>query len=457
MCLLRGKSEGTGHFFKGLLVPSRRKWKTSGKGVLEVQIKRCFSSFLLLSFLIISLLLGCGAGPGKPGPKEGTEPGSGKGGTSIDTDGGERDLKWWYFDRKGRLISRRDPENIPPAPFRPWTQQIRITGFCQIGELVIAVVNTQGLYHITPPELSKNEETARGPVPLPMWQLYRKTDYFGQYTAGPPMAYKDRIIVHLYRDSVLRSPAKENSENESYTSHSILSLDPGKGEISSLFSTSPFRTGAQQSLLSDLGHCVDILPAEGAWISAWKNITPEEIVFKYRSIDPSTGKLIRLTREQYREVVRPTPLKAESTPVLVLSLFESWNKARLSEEEDNVIYDIELYKPNEEGPRVFRSGEESLLLKGEGRIVKIPMLLRKGMGSGKDGKTTETEILGLFPDNTLRILSNGKEKLIHLPNPGPERAYTQFWAIGSSLMIAWERVRFTETAEAGVLEVQFEP
>lgn len=494
MCLLREKGEGPGHFFKSLLVPHIRK----------------LISFFLVSVILVFQLgssIACSPENRPRGEKAGIlraaestdketsqEKGTPKNGASgrgsegsgtkehptaadqssatdqsavTDRPMEERgDQKWWYFDGKGRLISRRDPVNIPPSPFRPWTRQVRITGFCQTGEEVIAVVNTQGWYRITPSK--KGGEKKGNTIPFPMWRLYREPGNFGEYTAGAPLVHKDKVVVHLYRDTVLSFTTEENPETsfEDDASQgtisrgtasrqtpgntpSIVAIRPEEGEVFPLLLTPPFKESPQKKLLLHIGHCVDLLYQENEWISAWKKITPKEIVFQYRSLDPATGGVTRLSKEQYREAAHPHPLESIATPKLVSTLFEEWKQKQSPgmRKEDPVIYDITLHTSGPKGPYLFRYGDESLLLTGEGRIIKIPMLLRQEKGQAE-------EILGLFPDNTVHCISNTKKRVLPLPDPGRERKYTHLWATRTSLMIAWERVRFTETAEAGVLEIE---
>lgn len=361
-------------------------------------------SLLFIVFILVVFFAGCSGRIPKGG--RGTAPTVTAGG-SPDTDR-PHSSGWYYFSDKG-IHAARSPSDIPPRPFTPWTEAVRVADMASIGGIPSLLINRIGV-------MSGASEAAKA-------TLRADASILPSVTAGGFIQFDGMTGIRIYRNSFFAEGSK-----------------PGDNPFLLRYSpdTQPF-TGWMRPAdmgISDGAQCVSLDRIGSMWYAAFKVENKGRVEFTYLEFEnfpevdrdnPDLSGIRKIDADSYRTAITPFPYSG--IPERIASL--------LSGIAPDASIQLHVYSVARQTVQVW---------------------IREGAGAALEGKaiTSGEKTAILFPDGTFYLdigNSPGKPLVLRLPSLSAGYVYTYFIISGNTLISAWEEQRFFETGRAGLLEI----
>jgi hypothetical protein len=320
----------------------------------------------------------------------------------------------WYVLDAGRFAPLAGgPLPSAPAPaMLPWTAQERVAGFARLGAAVYAAVNGQGVAAVT-----VDGDGARFDY------LYDKAVFRGR-TFKTLIAEGGALLCHVYKDALFDVPGGDAA------APNLVRMRPGAQGFEMDF----VRTSLQAAEPGWQPVSVVRVRADQAavlYLIEWKRAAADTVEFAYTSLDLSTGREARITREEFRAAYRAEALDGFAPrPGSAADLLVS----RIAAETPAGQY-LHVEVEGSGGPRHF---------------VRLPA------GGGESALTvTVVEVggdaLALVPDGALLRARGGVVSSARMPALPQGYVYTGFAALGDTIVASWEQADFFKVGRAGLV------
>lgn len=334
----------------------------------------------------------------------------------------------WVAFVDGRPLSVKSPTSVK-APFEPWTVQTHASGIVRIASTIYVALNGWGVVTLA-------EVSAPGDSP-PVFRLYEDRDRFGERTINGFYAAKDGLILHLYRNTVFKTPDPRS------TPISYVRFDPSVGRLEPV--VLPLNREGWEAIEV-------VRTSKGRWAITWKKTEGDKVSFRYTLYDPAGGGSRAIDRKAFLSTYEFIDIAEAPEGLQAISA-----AAREGSSGKTVIH---LLVRNESGGRVkrYRSGSAQLLESGDADLKTIPIVRTEGaylalLSGGRivrypvaDTSSVETSASSRAPTETLM-----------LPALPEGYAYTNLWTNGKLFVVSWEQQRFADVGAAGLLITELPP
>jgi len=341
--------------------------------------------------------------------KDGREPGStAEPGESLPKTDGLHRSGWYYFSDRG-IHAAQSPSAIPPRPFVPWTEAVRVADMANVEGKPSFLINRLGVMS--------------GPSETEAATLNSDSPILQSVTLGGFTQFDGKTGIRVYRNSFFSEGSKAGD------SPFLLHFAGGSERFS------PWLKPADMGISAG-AQCVSLDRIGSMWYAAFKTEIKGRVDFAYLEFEgfPSPGPdgadlsgIRKIDADSYRTAVTPFPYSG--IPERIAGL--------LSGIAPDIPVQLHVYS-------VVRQ--------------TVQVWIREGTGPALEGKaiTSGEKTAILFPDGTFYLdMGNGSDKplVLRLPALSPGYVYTWFILSGNTLISAWEEQRFFETGRAGLLEI----
>lgn len=309
---------------------------------------------------------------------------------------------WYYLSEQG-IHAVATPSEIPPRPFVPWTEAVRVTDTAVLRDGPAFLINRLGI--MTPGSEYLSPVLATDP------------SHFSGQTAAGFVLTGTHTAVHSYRNSFFSDTATKAPDTYLVRYEPLTTAFSPLSRISNL----GLPPGAQCSALDF---------TEDRWYGAFKIAKDNGVEFQYRTFsgmppeqDSDPAGITSITAAEYRNAAAPRPFS--SLPEQILTL--------LSRIPEDIALSIKLYPS--------QKGTTATYVRGSSDQYRSGYALCTGSSAAV-----------LFSDGTLYIQQE-TIRIFKLPVLTPGYRYTGFLLSGRVLLAAWEEQRFFETGRAGILEI----
>lgn len=309
---------------------------------------------------------------------------------------------WYYLSEQG-IHAVASPDEIPPRPFVPWTEAVRVTDTAVLRDGPAFLINRLGI--MTP--------GSEHLIPV----LATDPSYFNGQTAAGFVLTGTHTAVHTYRNTFFAHMTTKAPDTYLVRYEPLTTAYSQLSRISNL----ALPAGTQCSAL-DL--------VEERWYGAFKTEKDSRVEFQYRSFsvmppehDSDPAGMIPISAAEYRQAVTPRPLSELPEEILAL----------LSRIPEDISLSIKLYPS--------KKGTTTTYVRGNGDQYRNGYALNNGSSAAV-----------LFSDGTFYIRQT-TTRIFKLPALATGYRYTGFLISGNILLAAWEEQRFFETGRAGILEI----
>jgi hypothetical protein len=318
----------------------------------------------------------------------------------------------WLQIQSGSFQPVADPSAAAPVARRPWTVQPRVADMAYLDGLLYCAVNGSGLATL-----------ARDAAGAPVFTYHFDPLIFAHRTITTLVPRPGALAVHVYFNALLNDARQQDL---SLSGISLVSFSPSRSDYS--FLIPPF-----QRLNPDWEAVGFAAESENSFDFEWKYTDASETRFQYTRYHADTKAEEPAVRDTYLAALGVPAIGGAAVPSTLAAFFASC-KAEMPALSGDASLQFSLRSVENPVRRAYRSRKES-----ESAVV-VPVFEEKGT------------LLALLPDG--RVLSSEKgapPKSAALPRlPGGFR-YTDLIKWGSSLVIPWEEVSFTDVGRAGML------
>ncbi len=312
----------------------------------------------------------------------------------------------WYLLEGDGLRESAGPA-AAGVPFLPWTVQMRVADFLQVGGRLFVAVNARGLIALPADPLRASQA-----LYFDARALFAGRTINGLYAEGK------EVVVDLYRNTLFGTTAPASPPV------SLVRVDPAAGRI----------LGAALPLTASGWEAADVvrLP-DGRWSIAWKRTTASRVEFRYELYAPRSGTERPITRAAF---LSSYGYRAIDEAPQALRRIDARARELFGKE---TVIDYLVKRPDLTWIARYRSGPVKKLFAGEADLETVPVFREGGA------------FFALVAGRLIRAGSDPTEpRALPLPALPEGYAYTDLWSDGRTLVVSWERQRFTEVGAAGL-------
>lgn len=318
----------------------------------------------------------------------------------------------WLQLKDGRFAPVGGPAAAAPVPRSPWTVQSRVADLAFLGDQLFCGINGTGLA-----ALARNEQ---GGVEV----TYHPDEMiFSHRTITTLVPRQETLVVHLYYNALLNDARPQDL---SLGGISLVAWTPEKKDYA--FLVPPFqRVNPDWEAVGFAAESADRYDLE------WKYTDASETRFQYTRYHADSKAEDAEDRDTFLASLGEVSINGPSVPGDLAAFFSAC-KSALGAQPAGVSLQFTVRTRESPVKHSYRSRKES-----ESAVV-VPVFQDK------------ESLLALLPDGRLLSSAGGAAPVgADLPKLPPGFRYTDVVRWGSSLVLPWEEVQFTDVARAGLL------
>lgn len=346
----------------------------------------------LLAALAVAVLACCSGCSGRaPGPAEGVS---------------------WLQLQAGAFLPVTSPAAAAPVARQPWTVQSRVADLAFLGDSLYCAVNGSGLAAI--------ERGSSGAI---QFSYHADPLIFGHRTITTLVPRQGSLAVHLYFNALLNDARQQDL---SIAGISLVSYVPRQADYA--FLIPPFQR--KNPDWEAVGFATE---SENSFDFEWKYTDASETRFVYTRYHADTNVEEQADRPTYLAALGVPAIAGPAVPAALAAFFASC-RGEMSSVPPGASLQFSLRSKESPVKRNYRSRRESE------SAVAVPVFEESG------------KLSALLPDGRLLVAEpGGAPHASPLPPLPPGFHYTDFVKWGSSLVVAWEEISFTDVGRAGLL------
>lgn len=318
----------------------------------------------------------------------------------------------WLQLQSGSFQPVADPAAAAPVARRPWTVQSRVADMAFFDGTLYCGVNGSGLAAIV--------RDSAGRI---AFDYHADPLIFGHRTITTLVPRQGSLAIHLYFNALLNDARPQDL---SLGGISLVSYAPRQSDYS--FLIPPF-----QRMNPDWEAVGFATESENSFDFEWKYTDVSETRFQYTRYHADTKAEEPADRDTYLAALGVPAIEGPSVPSTLASFFATC-RAEMPVLPPGVSLQFSLRSRESPVRRNYRSRKDSET------AVAVPVFEEEGT------------LRALLPDG--RVLSaepGAAARAAALPRLPPGFRYTDLVKWGTSLVIPWEEVSFTDVGRAGIL------
>lgn len=318
----------------------------------------------------------------------------------------------WLQLQSGAFQPVTNPASAAPVARQPWTVQSRVADLAFLGDSLYCAVNGSGLAAI--------DRDSSGTI---QFSYHADPLIFGHRTITMLVPRQGSLAVHLYFNALLNDARQQDL---SIAGISLVSYVPRQTDY--VFLIPPFQR--KNPDWEAVGFAAE---SENSFDFEWKYTDASETRFQYTRYHADTNAEEQADRPTYLAALGVPAIAGPAVPTTLAAFFASC-RAEMPSVPPGASIQFSLRSKESPVKRNYRSRRESEL------AVAVPVFEESG------------KLTALLPDGRLLIAEPGiAPQARPLPSLPPGFSYTDFVKWGSSLVVAWEEISFTDVGKAGLL------
>jgi hypothetical protein len=318
----------------------------------------------------------------------------------------------WLQLQSGAFQPVADPSGAAPVARRPWTVQSRVADMAFLDGALYFGVNGSGLATI-----------GRDSTGKITFDYHSDSLIFEHRTITTLVPRQGSLAIHIYFNALLNDARQQDL---TLSGISLVSYSPRQSDYS--FLIPPF-----QRLNPDWEAVGFATESENSFDFEWKYTDASETRFQYTRYHADTKAEEPADRDTFLAALGVPAIEGPSVPSTLASFFASC-RADLPALAQGASLQFSLRSRASPVRRNYRSQKESET------AVAVPMFEEEG------------KLLALLPDGRVVSTETGSApRTLALPRLPRGFYYTDLVKWGSSLVIPWEEISFTDVGRAGIL------
>ncbi len=318
----------------------------------------------------------------------------------------------WLQLQSGAFQPVADPSGAAPVARRPWTVQSRVADMAFLDGALYFGVNGSGLATI-----------GRDSTGKITFDYHSDSLIFEHRTITTLVPRQGSLAIHIYFNALLNDARQQDL---TLSGISLVSYSPRQSDYS--FLIPPF-----QRLNPDWEAVGFATESENSFDFEWKYTDASETRFQYTRYHADTKAEEPADRDTFLAALGVPAIEGPSVPSTLASFFASC-RAELPALAQGASLQFSLRSRASPVRRNYRSQKESET------AVAVPMFEEEG------------KLLALLPDGRVVSTETGSApRTLALPRLPRGFYYTDLVKWGSSLVIPWEEISFTDVGRAGIL------
>ncbi len=316
--------------------------------------------------------------------------------------------------------------DIPQKEFKPWTAQIRLSGFAETNDRTVLVVNAgyplfSGLSGVTDGPVSPERAEAE--------EFVRLTE--GR-TVGTVYSEENHIYIHLYCDNMF-SDISSQAENPGPV---IVRIDPADGNR---FSFSEVETGFEEG--NPGWEPVEFIRKDDCSFIAWKYTDDKKTRFRYIRHDENGLPADEIDEKYFRDEYSLQSMV--NGPFALRGFIRAVREGAAGEElrTAGAIYlRLTTARPGEDAPLYYYSPAPPATERNKAVPMELPAC--------RDG-----EVWYILSGDEILLCGNNIRRL-QLPGLPADFEYRELWVSGDEMIVSWEETRFLYTGRSGMMYIK---
>ena len=321
----------------------------------------------------------------------------------------------WFQLSDGSFTPVAGPAEAAPVPRTPWTVQSRVADMAFLGDELFCGINGAGIAAL-----------ARNPDGSLRFTYHRDPMIFAHRTITTLVPRKGTLVAHLYYNALLNDARQQDL---SLGGISLVAWSPPQKDYA--FLVPPFQR--RNPDWEAVGFAAE---SEDSYDLEWKYTDASETRFQYTRYHADSRTEDAEDRDTFLASLGTASIEGPSVPS-DLAVFFTACRSRLAAPAPGTSLQFSLRSRESPVKRSYRSKKES-----ESAVV-IPVF--------EEGTT----LLALLPGGRLvsavRGAAGAAPAEAGLPRLPEGFRYTDVVKWGSSLVVPWEEVAFTDVGRAGIL------
>ena len=318
----------------------------------------------------------------------------------------------WLQLRAGEFQPAADPSSAAAVPRRPWTVQSRVADFAFLGDTLYCAVNGSGLAAF-----------GRDPSGAPTFTYHDDPPIFGHRTITTLIPRQGSLAAHVYFNALLNDARQQDL---AIAGICLVSFVPRQTDYT--FLIPPF-----QKKNPDWEAVGFTAESENSFDFEWKYTDASETRFAYTRYHADTNAEEMVDRSTFLAALGVPAIEGPDVPSTLAAFFST------------CLADMPTLGPSASVQFALRSRENPVKRSYRSRkdsesSVSVPLFEEQG------------KLFALLPDGRVLIAETASPpRELSLPPLPPGFRYTDFVKWGSSLVVSWEEIAFTDVARAGLL------
>lgn len=318
----------------------------------------------------------------------------------------------WLALQSGTFQPVANPASAVPVTRQPWTVQSRVADFAFLGDTLYCALNGSGL--------AAFDRDSSGAV---QFSYHADPLIFAHRTITTLVPRQGSLAVHLYFNALLNDARQQDL---SIAGISLVSYVPKQSDFA--FLVPPFQR--KNPDWEAVGFAAE---SENSFDFEWKYTDASETRFQYTRYHADTNAEEQVDRATYLEALGVPAIAGPAVPSTLGAFFAACS-ADLPALPSGASLLFTLRSKESPVKRTYRSRRESE------SAVAVPIFDESGA------------LTALLPDGRLLVAESGSPPRTRpLPSLPAGFRYTDFVKWGSSMVVAWEEISFTDVGRAGVL------
>jgi hypothetical protein len=318
----------------------------------------------------------------------------------------------WLQLQSGAFQPVKNPASARPVARQPWTVQSRVADLAFLGDSLYCAVNGSGLAAI--------DRDSSGTI---QFSYHADPLIFGHRTITTLVPRQGSLAIHLYFNALLNDARQQDL---SIAGISLVSYVPRQTDYA--FLIPPFQR--KNPDWEAVGFATE---SENSFDFEWKYTDASETRFAYTRFHADTSAEEPADRATYLAALGVPAIGGPDVPS-TLAAFFSTCLAEMPSLSAGASIQFSLRSKENPVKRSYRS------LKDSESAIAIPLFEEQG------------SLFALLPDGRVLIAEHASPPQSRaLPRLPPGFRYTDFVKWGSSLVVAWEEISFTDVGRAGLL------
>ena len=314
----------------------------------------------------------------------------------------------------------------PQKEFKPWTAQIRLSGFAETENIVTLAVNAGY------PLFFSVSEAANGPVSPEKKDAEDFARLTEGRTVGTIFSGEDQVYFHLYYDNMFSGIASP----EENAGPVLVRIAPGAGN---LFGFSEVETGFDDE--NPGWEPVEFIRKNDCSYIAWKYTDDKKTRFRYIKHDENGRPEDEIDEKYFRDEYSLQSMV--NGPFALRGFIRAVREGAAGEALRNagaVYLRLTTAIPGEDAPIYYYSPAPP----ATGQKKAFP----KELPACRDG-----EVWYILSEDEVLLCGNNIRRL-QLPKLPAGFGYRELWVSGDEMIVSWEETRFLYTGRSGMMYIK---